>query len=132
MDNRIFNVNGRLDRGGEQLLLKTLELAFEISGHKAAAWRVSLDHGLILDWCDNATGSNRFPSPVTATQVMPMVASWLHSDEAKQVKCEDWDADADHDGHNGPGWRVYCGDRDHVQGWQAIVAVKPAFMWYGK
>lgn len=132
MDNRIFNVNGRLDRGGEKLLQKALELAFEISGHKAKAWRVSPEHGLILDYCDGAKGALQLPSPATAAQVLPLVVGWLSSDAAKAIKCVGWDRDADHDGDNGPGWRVYCGDWGHVEGWQAIVAVKPAFMWYGK
>lgn len=131
-DNRIFNVNGALDRGGEQLLQKALELAFESAGYKAVAWRFSLKHGLIFDWCDGAKDSVRLPSPSTAVEVLPMVLSWLRSEDAKKVECEGWDADADHDGENGPGWRVHCGDWGHVEGWQAIVAVKPAFMWYGK
>lgn len=129
MDNHIFNVNGRLDRGGERLLQKALELAFEITGRKAVAWRVSMEHGLILNWSDSANGAVPLPCESTALEVMPMVLAWLRSDEAKNVKCVGLDANADHDGHNGPGWRVHYGDG---VGREAIVAVKPAFMWYGK
>lgn len=132
MDNRIFNVNGRLDRDGELLLRDTLALAFAIAKKKAIAWRKSQKHGLILDWSDCASGASRFPALADADTVLPFALQWLKSDEAKEVELDSWDRDAGHDGHNGPGWRVYCNDWGHVEGWQAIVAVKPTFMWYGK
>jgi len=131
-DNRIFNVNGRLDRGGEKLLQDALSLALAIKGTKVAAWRVSREHGLILDWTDNAEGANKLPVPMDAKQVMSIVVPWLESDEAKETELDGWDKYADHAGHNGPGWRAYCGAWGHVGGYQAIVAVKPVFMWYGK
>jgi hypothetical protein len=132
-DNRIFNVNGRLDGGGEKLLEQALELAFAIAGYKGVvAWRVTRKSGLILDWTDGATGSAKLPAPMNAKQVMSIVLPWLQSEAAKETELDSWDMNADHDGDNGPGWRVYCGEWGHVEGWHAIVAVKPVFMWYGK
>ena len=62
-----------------------------------------------------------------------MVQAWLASDEAKQTVKEGWDRDLDHDGSNGPGWRVYCEDWGHVATYSAaICAVKPVWLWYGK
>jgi len=131
--NRIFNVNGRLDRGGDKLLRDAMDLALRLSDHKVVAWRSTKEHGLILDWCaTDDLPSNKLPAPLDADGAMPFVLAWLKSDEAKAIKLDKWDVDYDHDGHNGPGWRVYCGDWGHVAGWQAIVAVKRVFMWYGK
>lgn len=133
-DNRIFNVNGRLDRGGESLLLQTLELAFAISGHKAKAWRVTKKSGLILDWYvqERSQGNNQFPTPMSAAAVYPIVLDWLKSEEAKETELSRWCEDYDHDGHNGPGWQVYCEDWGHVEGSQGFIGIKPACMWYGK
>ena len=131
MDNRIFNVNGRLDRGGEELLKSTLRLAFAIMDKTAKAWRVTKKSGLILDWWDSE-GANKLPSPLDADGAFALVLPWLRSDEAKETTLDRWDEDYDHDGENGPGWRVYCGAWGYVEGHQAIVAVKPVFMWYGK
>jgi len=39
----------------------------------------------------------------------------------------------DHDGSNGKGWRVFNEAWGHVGGyWQALLAVQPAWAWYGK
>ncbi len=131
MDNRIFNVNGK----GEESLLKTLELAFLQSGYKTAvAWRVTEKHGLILYWALSSNHNkdiSKFPSPVTANEVLPTVLAWLNSDAKTEMT--GWDRDADHDGDNGKGWRVFCEDWGHVaDDWSAFIAIKPAMMWYGK
>lgn len=132
MDNRIFNVNGRLDRGGEKLLEAAIDLAMRIDGHKVVAWRVTEQSGLILDWHDGNPNCTKLPAALDSSQVMSIVLPWLQTDSAKKTKLDKWDEDYDHDGHNGPGWRVYCGDWGHVEGHGAIVAIKPVFMWYGK
>jgi len=131
-DNRIFNVNGRLDQGGEDLLKQTLRLAFAIKEDMTAkAWRVSKASGLILDWCESDAG-NKLPAPLDADGAFALVLPWLQSQEAKETTLEKWDEDYDHGGHNGPGWRVFCGDWGNVEGHQAIIAIKRVFIWYGK
>ncbi len=138
MDNRIFNVNGE----SPTMLRDALKLVFAQEGDRtrAAAWVFSQEHGMILLWVIPSTGDylrphpcTPFPTPLTAEQVEPLVSLWLKSEQAKTVKCEKWDADADHDGSNGLGWRVYCGDWGHVGNESyGICAIKPAWMWYGK
>jgi hypothetical protein len=62
---------------------------------------------------------------------------WLNTDHAKGVQLEGWDEDADHDGSNDRGWRLYTEDWGHVYqssslNHYTIAAFKPAFLWYGK
>ena len=134
MDNRQFNVNGE----GKEMLLRVFELACIQEGHtdqpaKIVAYRVSSTHGMILYWHE---GGDRhvLPVPLTAEQFLPIVWAWLGDPEAnRKVVLKDWDRDLDHDGSNGPGWRVYCEDWGHVDGdSDAICAVKPVFLWFGK
>ncbi len=136
--NRIFNVNGK----SEAMLRDALKLAFAQHGDhtRAVAWVESPKHGIILLWAVPSTSDylkpypcTRFLSPLTAEEAAPLMWSWLHSDDAKKVECIGDDADYDHDGHNGAGWRVYCERWGHVgTETYAICAVKPAWMWYGK
>lgn len=132
-DNRVFSVNGK----GSTMLLKTLQLAFLQDGDKttAKAWKFSKTHGLILLWNnpENVEGANAFPAGLTAEQCLPFIEAWLDGDEAKSVKLNGWDRAADHDGDNGPGWRVYVedwGQVDHL--FSSICAITPAVLWYGK
>lgn len=133
MDNRIFNVNGE----GDDMLLRTLELVFEQESDNCTCkgWISSPTHGLILLWHaeEYQKGVHMLPAPMKVKDILPIVVTWLKSDEAKKIKLKDWDRDADHDGSNGPGWRVYCEDWGHVDNnFYAICAITPAFMWYGK
>ena len=133
MDNRVFNVNGK----GKELLLQTLTLAFAQSGFKprqAAAWFVDKEKGLVLCWHgpEKSIKANVFPTSLGADSITEIVFAWLQSDEAKTITLTDWDRDADHDGSNSLGWRVYCESWGHVKTHYAIVAIKPAYMWYGK
>jgi hypothetical protein len=129
MDNRVFNINGE----GDEMLKRVIKLAFEQSGFdECVAWWESNKYGLVLLW---HTSENSFPmpSPLDAEQSAIMASAWLNGKFARNVELDDWDADMDHDGDNGMGWRVYCEDWGHVgHDSRAIVAIKPAFMWYGK
>ena len=130
MDNRIFNVNGK----GSELLKNTLALAFAQNGThtKAKGWLFNKKKGLILIWVD-CEGASKFMAPLSALDVAPMVEQWLASEEAASMEFESWDADQDHDGSNSMGWRVYCEDWGHVADrYQAICAIRPAYMWHGK
>lgn len=129
-DNRQFNVNGR----GKEMLVQTLELAFAQQGDKARAtgYFLAPDHGLVLVWCESARPEHLFPAPLTASAAAEMVWAWLESKPSIAIRSQ-WDRDADHDGDNSVGWRVYCEDWGHVDGRaNAIVAVKPVFLWHGK
>lgn len=128
MDNRIFNVNGK----GDDMLLATLKLAFDQEGKNTttSGWSVDKKKGLILHKYNKG---NLFPMPLKADELFPIVKAWLSDAEAKTIECEGWDADMPHDGSNGLGWRVYCGDWGHIgDNHYAFLAIKPAYMWYGK
>ena len=126
-DNRVFNVNGK----GQDMLLATLKLVQAQAYSKFRGYKVSKKHGIILLWC--AEKGISFPSELSAEEVTPIVLSWLNSKEAKEIETVDWDKDADHDGSNSVGWRVYCEDWGHVDHESyAICAVKPVFLWHGK
>jgi hypothetical protein len=127
-DNPIFDINGR---SPEKLTL-ALNLAF--SGRTVEAYKFIPAKGLVLYSYLSSSNkdASRFPAPLNALEVASIVIKWLVSDEAKQVKCVGWDADADHDGDNELGWRIYTEDWGHIEGeWNAI-AIKPAYIWYGK
>lgn len=134
MDNRQFNVNGE----GQDMLLRALELACMQEGHagcpaKIRSWKVIPEFGMVLYWTEKE--GNPLPgSGATAAEFLPMLWAWLNDpEEAKQVKLTQWDVDADHDGSNGSGWRVYVEDWGHVgHNSYAICAVKPVFLWFGK
>lgn len=74
----------------------------------------------------------KFPIPISPAQAAEMAFQWLESKEAKEVPMEGWDANADHDGSNEIGWRVYTEDWGHVEGDWNCIAIKPAYLWYGK
>ncbi len=134
MDNRIFNVNGH----GDEFLRDVLDLAFRQHSPRGCcrAWLSHPQKGFILLWSDELDSGlgviNKLPA-ISAAGVLPLIVSWLTSDEAAKVPCEGWDANADHDGSNSRGWRVYCEDWGRVAGsFGAICAVKPAYLWHGK
>lgn len=129
MDNRQFNVNG----SSFGMLESTLKLALEQEGGKKFnAWKVDPRKGFVLSWCYKE-GSNKFPVPLDVDSVAKIVWEWLKSDEAKSIEVTGWDEDADHDGDNSVGWRVYCEDWGHVGGdYSAVCAIKRVYLWHGK
>lgn len=125
-DNAIFNVNGiELSK-----LQKTLALAF---GEKnVAGYQFIKEKGLCFySWVTDKGKIIPFPTPISPTQAAIIAFDWLKSSDAKLVPREGWDANADHDGSNELGWRVYTEDWGHINGEDAI-AIKPAYLWYGK
>lgn len=148
MDNVIFNVNGRYKNQLNMALMtrmaqehfKHSDVEFDIVKLDAIAknnikgYFTSEENGLVLCWTEvkNMQGWH----PVTFTGVKDLtdfVWNWLQSSEAKYTKMQGWDDDCDHDGHNNLGWRVLVEDWGHVdRRWEAFVAIKPAYLWYGK
>lgn len=141
-DNRVFNVNGR----GVDMLEKALALV-SCNGSSASFSGETYDSdpttiigsivdpncGLIWLWAE-CDGCVKYPVPLTVRQAAEISFAWLETKEAKAMKCDDWDADDDHDGDNTRGWRVYCEDWGHVgiADWKAICAVRSAYLWHGK
>lgn len=126
-DNAIFNVNGE----GLEKLKKTLSLA--LGTDKFEGYRFSQKHGLILlTYLGESKKNIRFPAKLNADQMAEIAFEWLKTDEAKTVPLEGWDSNADHDGSNELGWRVYTEDWGHVDSDWSAVAIRPAYQWYGK
>ena len=131
-DNRVFDVNG----SSEGFLKDVLKLAFMQDHDKAIGYKIDSKKGFVLYWAttdDKESECIKFPVPLSYIEVCPLVWAFLKSDEAKKIKLKGFDADFDHDGHNGSGWRVYCEGWGHIgNDWQAFLAITPALMWYGK
>jgi hypothetical protein len=127
-DNAIFNVNGV----GLERLKKTLSLALE--NNTVEGWKFKKEKGICLYQYDSTSKKDiqKFPVPLKAETVAELVFEWLKGDEAKTTTLQGWDIDADHDGSNELGWRAYTEDWGHVDGDWNVLAVKPAYMWYGK
>ena len=125
-DNVIFNVNGC----GIEKLRKVFDLIY--GDQTLYGYKVDNKKGIILYAYESGKNIIRFPTELQSSQVADIVFEWLKSKEAKEVPCEGWDANADHDGSNELGWRVYTEDWGHVNGDWNCLAVKPAYLWYGK
>ncbi len=126
-NNRIFNVNGR----GEGALLKTLEAASMQSGHVLiTSYTLNAGKGLVLHW--NKAEGQALPYPLTCSEMLPTILKFLE-DPPEGMEYVDTDSNADHDGHNSRGWRVYCGPWGSVGDLNyCIAAIRPVFLWHGK
>ncbi len=145
-DNMVFNVNG----GGKEKLAATLKLAFfDHHSFPCKAWSFSKEAGLVLSWHydkNDPKGTYPFPTALNAESCVDFVWEWLQSEDAKTVMQTGSDVDADHDGHNKLGWRVYLEEWGYVYGETsengvkqyapggntAICAIKPVYLWFGK
>ena len=128
-DNRVFDVNGR----GQKMLAAAISLAFQQQNDDAMAsatgYSVDRDVGITLHWLNDGhgvTGVVPFPSRMSADRCADVVWDWLQS-KPDVSPGKGQDADIDHDGDNGAGWRVRLGEV-HT----AICAVRPVLLWYGK
>ncbi len=120
-DNFHFDITGAS-------MKKCLDIAFTYHS-KAIGWaerKLKNGKALVLYWSDsNVTGINKFPSPLTAEQVEPMILQWL--------KDADYGNQPDHDGDNDKGWRVFNEAWGHINSeWQSFVAIQPIWLMYGK
>lgn len=129
-DNRLFRVNGC----GSKLLLKTITLALDTSGFKEIdGYRIDPVKGLVLQWhCDGGIELTK----KTIEEVFPLIEEYLKTDVAELTEFKRWEAsysDDYGDVTDEPGWVVYCEDWGHIgNDFYAIVAVKKAYMWYGR
>ena len=130
-DNRQFNINGL----GRPFLGAVLRLAFHHASQKiSASYIISPIKGFILceyDESERTKGASRWPVPVTYREALPVVWKWLQ-EESEEVPCEGLDANAEHDGSNDFGWRVYVEDWGKVNGVPAVAAIRPSYLWCGK
>ena len=132
--NRVFNING----AGDDMLLQLMRLAFDQSGDDSAVGcAIDNENGLVfLSYINQPKEPkiNVFPIPYSVGTCFKLVTEWLAREETWHAsKLTGWDADADHDGDNSRGWRMYCDDWGHIDGMEhAIIAIKPAYLWHGK
>lgn len=127
-DNRIFDVNG-----DGRMLEPALRLAFLSTGmSRCEAYAHSREFGLVLLWSSHEKGSP-LPSPMSATECVPMVQAYLLSKKAQEVEREDDERDMDHDGDNSLGWRMRVARWGHVDCFtNAICSIKSVYLWHGK
>ena len=141
MDNKIFDVNGR----SKEQLEMTLKLALTDEygkQSKAKGWMFAPKKGFVLLWhVDTKKPEEKlFPEPLSYDMLSHIIWDWLKTDEALSVPLGEWEEDADHDGSNDKGFRVYTDSWGHVNtdggdytiNHYSIVAIKPVYCWYGK
>ena len=129
-DNRIFDVNG-----DDDMLKTAMTLAFQSAGKKQCeAYAHSKNFGLVLLWSERVDkGVIVLPSPMTASECVPMVHAYLLSKKSQEVDREGDEKDCDHDGHNTLGWRMRVARWGHVEGFTAaICGIKSVYLWHGK
>jgi hypothetical protein len=127
-DNKIFNVNGH----GLDMLTRTLKLVND-DDDSFRGLILDANHGLIWLWTNpHISRAIIYDIALSARQAAEITMQWLESNEPKP-EMTGWDANADHDGDNKLGWRVYVEDWGDVGSINcAICAVRPAYLWYGK
>ncbi len=108
---------------GDEALRAVMTIAF--TQHRSAVgWRLDPEYGMILYWTDHK-GTNALPFPHDAEATFHMVKKWLET--------QDYGREPGHDGSNGKGFRVYNEAWGHIGSeWQAFLAIKPEWAWYGK
>jgi len=128
MDNRLFIVNGK----GKDTLLETIKLAVKTAGYRQIdGFRIDEKKGFVLLWhCNNGITIDE----KTPEGVFSYVESYLESDAADYVEKKQWEQAYDsYDVTDQEGWVVYCEDWGHIGiDPYAIVAIKKAYLWYGK
>lgn len=127
MDKQQFSICG--DK--EDLLLSAIQIAFSTGYGKAAGWLVDLKNGLvILSYEDK--NAQLFPSRLDAAELLPIVVSWLKSDQAIKLRKES-ETYEDGDGDNTDGWHCFCGPYGSIGDERhAICAIKPVYIYYSK
>ncbi len=143
MDNRVFNINGRTK---EQLQLAVRLLLLDEYGQeqKVSGWYYTKEKGMVLTWyvgdkykATPFTDRMGNPNDIKYDELVELLFNWLDTESAKNVICEGDDENADHDGSNELGWRLYTEDWGHINEGHSIdhysiAAFKPAWLWYGK
>lgn len=143
MDNRFFNVNGKTK---EQLKLALELLLFNEYGEKdkVAGWYFSKQKGFVLTWANpdkhkSSPFTNRLgqPEEIDVNELLELLWKWKDTEQASTVELEDFEDDADHEGSNDKGWRLYTEKWGHIEEGSSIdhysiAAFKPVWLWYGK
>lgn len=123
-DNRYFDVNGE----SEEELALCLQLVLLLE-EKASfvGFRISKELGVVL-YDTPSSKMMPFLSPTPAKEAAFAVFQWLRLQPNSEFA--EWGS---HDGDNARGWRVHMDfwggvDKDS----DAVVAVKPTWLWLGK
>lgn len=129
MDNVAFDVRGETITQ----LTAAINLYLSVAGWKGiSGWKFLPEKGLVFYWSDSE-GVNPFPCRVDASTVASMFFNWRDSDQAKKMKLTGTDEDADHDGSNKFGWRMYVENWGRIDGeTYSMFAITPSYLWYGK
>ena len=76
---------------------------------------------------------NRGYSGLNPDSVMPIINAFLDDDNLTNTTTDDDVNPCDSDISVKRGWRIFCEEWGHIdESWQAIVAIKKVWLWYGK
>jgi hypothetical protein len=143
MDNKLFNINGKTKEQLEKAI-NLLLLDEYGNDNKVAGWYINIDKGLVLTWyvgpeynAKAFTDNMGNPRKITGKELVEILWNWLNSEDSKTIKLGKWETNADHDGDNDLGWRLYtedwgCINTKHSIDHYSIAAFKPVYLWYGK
>lgn len=135
-NNRIFDINGPME--DRESFDAVIALAFRLSCHHklkidASSFLFDGQSGLVFSWSESDKALVKLPCPIGPKSVAEIAWNWLDTMEAKGMHLGHWECDAEHDGNNSPGWRVFLEDWGHVGAVRsAICCVRPCFVWHGK
>jgi hypothetical protein len=111
---------------GDVLLAKMIDLVFTHNNQTVTSY-VIRDNKMIFLWGDYEDIADRvvFPFTISAEFAGHLAVNWL--------KVADYGVEPDHDGLNHKGWCLFNENWGHVIDiHSAIIAVKPAWITYGK
>lgn len=158
MDNFRFNVSGDQQAHLTATLELAGQLIFKyrrFPGIDFKGYKIDPVLGMILNIYDHdSKGFQSFPfeEGKDAAALAAFFYNYLKSPKAKMLpvpsveeakkesvwddyeyfrKDLSWDEDADHDGDNKLGWRVFTGQWGKIKGTEGI-CIRPAYCWYGK
>lgn len=128
MDNFRFDITAE----GDDALAAAIAVAFAQKGRGPAVTHYAMIEGvLIFFWCYSTCDckeAQTLPFKLDAVGTTDFARRWL-----AQLPRSAYGKEPDHDGSNGLGFRVFNEAWGHVKHHrQALLAVEPAWAWYGK
>lgn len=136
MDNKLLNLNGKINTQLEQALRYALTDEYG-SFQSPSHYELTCDKGLILYWGkSNYAKDNiiKFPFKQSFELTLQFCKAFLSDDDTwSQSTFNQWEKAIDLDGSLSKGFRIYTEDWGQVNNNDyAICAIKPCWLWYGK
>lgn len=124
MDNFQFNICSMTN----EAFVRTLRLAFELSGHKNIThYHIKDNNDLAFFWSKPESNilAQPLPYPMGIGAAVSFATNWLET--------ADYDDEPEHDGDNSRGWTIYNEGWSQVRGsFYGIIAIKTSWAIHGK